>query len=153
MANIILPDSDERILWQHRPAWREFILWLVLGTLLLAALGLGIIIFLCVTIARFRCLYLVTEERVTCRVGFLCHDISEIDILDLRDISLHQSLLQRILRTGDVGFSSAGQAGVEVMFKGVSYPERVKEIVRQRKREIQFELFHEYGPVAQERNE
>lgn len=153
MANIVLPDSDERILWQHRPAWREFIPWLVLGALLLAVLGLGIIIFLCVTVARLRCLYLITEDRVACRVGFLCHDISEIDILDLRDISLHQTLWQRILRTGDVGFSSAGQAGVEVVFRGVSHPELVKEIVRQQKREIRRELLREAGSVGLETEE
>jgi len=137
MPNLILAAApDERILWQHRPAWREFICSLVFGVLLLPVFGLGVIVLLYVIVARFRYVYLVTEERVACEVGILSRDISEIDILDLRDISLHQSLLQRILRTGDVGFSSAGQAGVEVMFRGVSHPELVKKIVRRQKKEI-----------------
>lgn len=153
MSFILANATDEQILWQKRPAWRDFMVSLIFGVLLLPVLGFGVIILLYVIIERFRCLYLVTEDRVACKVGILARDVSEIDILDLRDISLHQSFLQRILGTGDVGFSSAGQAGVEVTFKGVIHPERVKEIVRRRKREIQRELFRESGPAEPETDE
>jgi uncharacterized membrane protein YdbT with pleckstrin-like domain len=145
--------GDEQILWQSRPAWRDFFALLMFGVFMLPVFGLGLIILIYVTIERFRCLYLVTEDRVVCKTGILARDVSEVDILDLRDISLHQSFIQKILCTGDVGFSSAGQSGVEVMFKGVSRPERVKEIVRQRKRELQRELFRESGPAVQELDE
>ncbi|MCI0695543.1 hypothetical protein L0337_26495, partial [candidate division KSB1 bacterium] len=50
---------------------------------------------------------------------------------------------QRVMRTGDVELSSAGRPGAEVVFKGVKYPQDIVDLVRQRKREIQRELFRE----------
>ena len=139
----IVPDDrdNEEILWQNRPAWRDFIGTLAFGIVLIPLIGLGVLVLLYVIILRFRCLYVVTERRVSCSIGIMSRHVSEVDIVDLRDISLHQSFIQKILRTGDVGFSSAGQGGVEVLFRGVSRPERIKEMVRRRKRQLQQELY------------
>jgi uncharacterized membrane protein YdbT with pleckstrin-like domain len=134
---------EEEILWQNRQSWREFFFSLVFGFVLLFFYGLGLIVILYVMIERFRCLYIVTSYRAVCETGILSRDISEIDILDTRDMSIHQSLWQRLLKTGDVELSSAGRPGAEVIFKGVKYPEDVIDIVRQRKREIQRELYRE----------
>jgi len=143
-------EDDEQILWQNRPAWREFSWSLLLAILLLPLYGLGLIALIYVIIERFQNLYIITEDRVMCEHGILSRDVSEVDILDLRDIALHQSLWQRVIGTGDVGFSSAGQAGVEVVFKGVTHPEWVKEIVRRRKREALRDQFRELGPEEPE---
>lgn len=144
MPNLILADSiDEQIIWQSRPAWRDFIFLLLLGTALLPILGIGVFVFVYVSIARLRHLYVVTEERCASQEGLLCRHLSEIDIVDVRDISLDQSFLQRLLRTGDLGLSSAGQDGIEVVFKGIGCPEQVKEMVRRRKRELQCEMLRE----------
>lgn len=136
-------EVEEEILWENRQSWREFCLSLLLGAVLLFFYGIGLIILLYVLIERFKCLYLVTSYRAACRTGILSRDVSEIDIIDTRDISIHQTLWQRVLKTGDVELSSAGRPGAEVIFKGVKYPEDLVDLVHQRKREIQRELYRE----------
>jgi uncharacterized membrane protein YdbT with pleckstrin-like domain len=134
-------EPEEEVLWEKRPAWREFCGSLLIGAALLPLYGIGFFVLLYVFIERFRRLYFVTGERVVCESGILSRDVNEVDIIDLRDISLHQSLWQRLLGTGDVEFSSAGRPGVEVTFRGVWRPREIQDIVRRRKRELQRELY------------
>jgi len=136
-------EVEQEILWQNRQSWREFFWPLLAGVALLPFYGVGFIVLLYAFIERFKCLYIVSAYRAQCKTGILSRDVSEIDIIDTRDISLHQSFWQRVLRTGDVELSSAGRPGAEVIFKGVKYPQEIVELVRRQKREIQRELYRD----------
>jgi len=143
-------EVEEEILWQNRQSWREFFWPMLAGVALLPFYGVGFIVLLYVFIERFKCLYIVTAYRAQCKTGILSRDVSEIDIIDTRDISMHQTLWQRVLRTGDVELSTAGRPGAEVVFKGVKYPQAIVDLVRRRKREIQLELYRESSLPDQE---
>ena len=136
---------EEETLWENRQSWREFMLSLLLGVALLAFYGVGILVLLYVLIERFKCIYLVTSYRAQCRTGILSRDRSEIDIVDIRDLSVHQTLWQRMLGTGDVELSSAGRPGAEVVFKGIKRPQEVIDLVHDRKLEILRELHQDSG--------
>ncbi len=64
----------------------------------------------------------------SCR-GIIGRDVQSIRVQDLRNVNVRQTIWQRLLGVGDVEFSSAGGAGVEVTFYGVSDPLRVKDSV------------------------
>jgi len=136
-------ETEDEILWENWQSWKEFLGLLALGFVLLFFYGVGLIVLFYVLVERYSRLYFITSYRAVCRVGILSRDVSEIDIIDVRDISIHQTLWQRMLRIGDVELSSAGRPGVEVTFTGVKYPQEVVEIVRRRKREIRRELHRE----------
>ena len=61
--------------------------------------------------------------------GILGRDVQSIRVQDLRNVNVRQTIWQRLLGVGDVEFSSAGGAGVEVTFYGVSDPLRIKDSV------------------------
>ena len=59
-------------------------------------------------------------------------DYHEIRIRDIRAINVRQPVLKRIMRIGDIGFSSSAGDEEEVVFIGVANPEVVKTEVRRR---------------------
>ena len=62
----------------------------------------------------------------SCR-GIIGRDVQSIRVQDLRNVNVRQTIWQRLLGVGDVEFSSAGGAGVEVTFYGVTDPLGVKD--------------------------
>jgi uncharacterized membrane protein YdbT with pleckstrin-like domain len=75
--------------------------------------------------------YTVDAVNIESRRGIIARNVSSIRIADVRNINVKQSLFERILFIGDVEFSSAGTAGVEVVFKGISRPMRIKQKVQE----------------------
>jgi|GEM_PF-4394132 len=80
--------------------------------------------------------YVVRNDAVYCRKGLLSHNSNEIRIADIRAINVRQSLTARILRVGDIGFSSAAGDEEEVTFMGVPDPIGVKKLVQGRMAEL-----------------
>lgn len=74
--------------------------------------------------------YRVTLDSVVEEHGFFSKKTSEIRILDIRNIVVEQAFLDRLLMFGTVSFSSAAGTEVEVHFRDISRPNRVKELVR-----------------------
>lgn len=68
----------------------------------------------------------VDEASIESCYGIVSRHVHSIRIRDLRNINVRQSILQRILGIGDVEFSSAGGAGIEVTFYGVTRPMALK---------------------------
>lgn len=80
--------------------------------------------------------YVVKTESVMSRRGILRRFSTEVRIADIRGISVRQGLMQRIMRIGEVGFSSAAGDEEEVIFHGIQNPEAVKELVQKQMREL-----------------
>ncbi|MFH2203868.1 MAG: PH domain-containing protein [Elusimicrobiota bacterium] len=83
-----------------------------------------------VAILRLGSSYLLTNHRAITRRGLLARRLDEVEICDIRNITLEQTFFQRLIGIGDVGLSSAGGDGIEVCFDGVGNPDLVKEHVR-----------------------
>ena len=124
---------EEQVKWRDSRAWREHFWLLVIALPLMILYGLGLLIIFYILYDRSSREYVVTNRRVRARRGLLTRHTSEIDVEDIRDIQVHQSLWQRIIGTGDVFFGSAGRADMEVEFEGVAHPQRIKELVRDSK--------------------
>lgn len=79
--------------------------------------------------------FTVTSERVIQRKGLLSRRVSEVEVSDIRNVQVNQGIIQRMFDIGNVGVSTAGQSGVEIVFSGIKRPQPVADMIReQRKR-------------------
>ena len=79
---------------------------------------------------RYSWVYSIDNETIESREGLIARKVKSIRIQDLRNINVNQTLVQRIMRVGNVEFSSAGGSGIEVTFRGVDDPLQVKTLAQ-----------------------
>ena len=75
----------------------------------------------------------VTNKRTSLRRGILSKSINEVWHSDVRNVLLKQSFFQRIFGVGMIGVSSAGQSGMEISVSGIPDPDRVKQLIDERR--------------------
>jgi uncharacterized membrane protein YdbT with pleckstrin-like domain len=108
--------------WEHKG---------IAGVILIA---IALMLFLSACWSKFSNRFRVASGTVSATYGLLSQETHEIDIRDIKDIVLRQSLLGRILNYGTVEFSSAGRDTAEVIFEGIPRAKTVKDLVAQLKR-------------------
>jgi len=92
--------------------------------------------------------FVVTTERLIFRNGLIAKHGRDIPLDRINDISSHQSILERILRSGDLLIESAGEQGQQ-RFSNIRRPEHVKkEIYKQVEAHEERERFG--GPAHQQ---
>ncbi len=130
-----------------RPSWRDQLGLLLLSVLLalatIASLVVGtadvpagvvtatlaamtVLAILVLLYRRYVWRFQVSDGAIESHYGIISRNVHSIRIRDLRNINVRQSILQRLLGIGDVEFSSAGGAGIEVTFFGVAEPMALK---------------------------
>jgi Bacterial PH domain len=140
-------EEAEQLVFRGHPSWLSFFKGLLLALLLLVAaigsiqfggfywLSLGVacssLTFTCVIIARQHRDYRVSKERVEVVWGIIGRSSKEVRIKDIRSIDVIEGGVLGFLGIGTVDFSSSGTDGVEVQFRHVRRPHRIKELVRQ----------------------
>ena len=73
----------------------------------------------------------LTDRRTILRKGLISRESSEVQHDDVRNIQIDQSFLQRLLHIGDLGISSSGQDGLEIVIKRLPNPSRIVKIIRE----------------------
>lgn len=99
--------GGERILWQGRPSIP--LSW----------------------ITRITTRYKLTNERLIITQGFLSKRVEEIELYRVNDVSMKQSVMERMFGLGDVRLETTDATTPEPQMKDIKAPERVKDIVRQ----------------------
>lgn len=74
--------------------------------------------------------YTVSRDAVMSEEGFISRRSSEIRIRDIRNFTVQQNIVERVLNIGHVAFSSSAGDRDEVIFRNVSRPQDVKRVVR-----------------------
>ncbi len=74
--------------------------------------------------------FTATQDTIETRHGIIARNVKSIRVKDLRNVNLNQSVFQRIFGVGDLEFSSAGGAGIEVIFHGVIRPMDLKQQIQ-----------------------
>lgn len=125
----------EPILYESHPAmFRNHPVGFILCVVLIAAFGLGLVIFLVWWLKCLGTTLTVTDQKTTLRTGLLSRNINEVYHSDVRSIQVSQRFLQRLLGVGSVGISSAGQSSVEIVANGIPRPDQVRELIDARRR-------------------
>ncbi len=92
--------------------------------------ALALYLMLLMLYRHFAWRYVIDDHNIESYQGVLARHVHSIRIQDLRNVAVNQNVMQRLLDVGDVEFSSAAGADVEVVFFGVPDPMRVKGLVR-----------------------
>jgi len=124
-----------------RPSWRNYIL-LFVSSAFLAVLylilpendeakgfigGLALLFLVMPVYYRYSNLFTYSEKKIESKKGLISRKISTIRLKDLRSVKLSQGIVGRLLNVGVVEFSSAGESGIEVTFKGIFAPAEIKD--------------------------
>ncbi len=149
--------EGEHVLWQGRPSWRSdvshFVVWIpiaLLPAIIAGALtandqgtglsyptwiGISIILVILVVavdvIRRYATYYVITTQRLVARRGILTRREQTARFDRIQNVSITQSLMDRLLKVGAVSFDTAGtdERASDFTFRGISDPELVVRIV------------------------
>jgi uncharacterized membrane protein YdbT with pleckstrin-like domain len=133
----------EEIVFEGHPSWRGVLTFYIKG--LAVALVIGVIVFFAVSdlagilvfvailavvvlvgyVKRMATDYAITTERLHIRRGILSKNIQQTNIDRVQNVNTSQSILERLLRVGDVDFDTAGTDDSEFAFSGVANPSGV----------------------------
>lgn len=108
------------VLWAKAPA---FMAWVLLGCVVVA---------LCYFAGRYvgwlTTCFVVTSQRIVYRTGALRRTGREIPIGRVQDVTYHQTIVERLVRTGSLTVESAGRQGQEP-FPDISRPAEVQSLI------------------------
>jgi uncharacterized membrane protein YdbT with pleckstrin-like domain len=149
--------EGEQVLWQGRPSWRSnlshFVVWVpiaLLPAIIAGALqakdqdtglpystwiAISIILVILVVaidaIRRFATYYVITTERLRVRRGILARREQTARFDRIQNVSITQSLMDRLLKVGAVSFDTAGtdERSSDFTFRGISDPQSLVRIV------------------------
>jgi uncharacterized membrane protein YdbT with pleckstrin-like domain len=147
----------ETVLWEGRPSWRAqlsyFVVWIPLALLPaiiagivrandgdtglpywqwpLISLLLVVVVIVYNVLRRYATFYQVTNQRLRVRRGVLSRDEQTTRFDRIQNVSISQSLMDRLLRVGAVDFDTAGtgEASSHFRFEGIADPQRLVRIV------------------------
>ncbi len=150
---------DEKILWQGHPSWRAqlsfFLVWIPVALLPVIVAGLlrandldtGLAywqwLFISLLLAalvvaydflkRYATFYMVSDHRLRVRRGILSRREQTARFERVQNVSISQSLLDRMLRVGAVEFETAGTDSSDSSFRfaGIGNPQQLVRIVAQ----------------------
>lgn len=95
--------------------------------LALAAVGFGILVFW--WILKRSVALVITNKRTTLREGLFSRHSREVLHDRIQDIQVTQTFMQRVLRTGSLGISNSGDAGIEIQADDLPNPVRIRRII------------------------
>jgi uncharacterized membrane protein YdbT with pleckstrin-like domain len=148
--------DDEQILYSESPSWRSQFgshVLVVVGAILIGAVVLlvvdpdwigivaGIVVALLGTgylwIERSRTRYIITTHRLHVREGFLSKHVQETRLRRIQNVTINQTVPQRILRVGTVDYDTAGEeAGGRFRMEGVTQPDALIRLVDTAQRKV-----------------
>lgn len=140
--------DDESILYSTTPSWKSQFgrhTLVLIGAILIGAVVLlavdpdwigivvGIVIALVGTVLlwmeRTRTKYVITTHRLRVREGFLAKEVQETRLDRIQNVTVNQSVLDRVLRIGTVDYDTAGDDGSRFQMAGVPEPEQLVRLV------------------------
>lgn len=77
----------------------------------------------------------IDDEYVRWQTGVLSKNLREIHTDDVRSIKVNQGLAGRMWNIGDIEISSASGMDDQIVVRGIGNPERIRQILRQRRTE------------------
>jgi len=151
--------ENEHVIFDGHPSWRGTLSFYVRGVLV-AALGGAIaaivtaigsdfswtttILVFVVLVAlvilagflwRLTTTYTITNQRLTIRRGVLSRHLQQTRVERVQNVNVDQSIVDRLMRVGQVDFDTAGTDDSDFTFRGVAGPDKVVKAVDEAHRE------------------
>lgn len=140
-------NDDETQIFSTSPSWRSqfgkhvvvVVVAILVGVVvgLVAEIGIGIaagVVLALVAIGvlwaeRSRTTYMVTSQRIQVREGFLSKEVQQTRLDRIQNVTLDQSVADRLLRIGTVDYDTAGDDGSRFRMTGVANPDALVRLV------------------------
>ncbi|HEY2769643.1 MAG TPA: PH domain-containing protein [Solirubrobacteraceae bacterium] len=107
-------------------AWVALVV--VVGLLIMVVAGL---------LRRISTTYTISSRRLAITTGILSKEHHETRLERVQNVNSSQSVVERLLRVGDVQFDTAGSADYNFAFLGVSGPQQIVRTVDRALRDLQ----------------
>jgi uncharacterized membrane protein YdbT with pleckstrin-like domain len=140
--------QNEQVIYEGRPSWRSILGFYILGILAVAVVaaigvvasgagigaaagGAALVILLIVGwLKRIATRYSITDRRLRIQRGILSRKTEEARVERVQNVSVSQSLLERILQVGTVDFDTASNRPDDLFqFRGIADPNEVVQLV------------------------
>jgi uncharacterized membrane protein YdbT with pleckstrin-like domain len=157
--------EGETVLYEGRPSWRALLAFYIYGlvTVVVAVVILAIladkvaigvvagvaILVLTLIVGYLRRLftkYLITNRRLRITRGIVRRHVQETRLERVQNVNYEQSILDRLLRVGNVDFDTAGTDDSDFRFEWVNQPNQVVRAVDEAISESQHEPPSQAGP-------
>jgi uncharacterized membrane protein YdbT with pleckstrin-like domain len=79
--------------------------------------------------------YRLTTQRLVRKTGLLNRKTGRVEVIDIDDVSIEQSLMQRMLGVGRIKILSSDVSDPELMMLGIQDPTRVAELIDKARRD------------------
>jgi membrane protein YdbS with pleckstrin-like domain len=96
----------------------------------LFSLSLGVLVLLLLWIRVKSCGYRLTTQRLFVRRGWLAKHVDELELYRVKDVTVDQGFLQRLLGYGTITVLSDDESTPETDLIRISRPTTVKEMIR-----------------------
>jgi membrane protein YdbS with pleckstrin-like domain len=150
------PHEPERELWSGGYSPKAMLGWWIVAGIL-AVIGVGVSIFVPnpitwivaavvvvgfalwllvdLLVKRLSVHYKLTTEQLTHQTGLLTRSTNRIEIIDIDDVTMQQSLIERMLGVGSVLVVSSDRTHPKLLLTGIDNVERVSQLIDKAARE------------------
>ena len=129
-ANIPATPGEEQPVFELKPAWRAHLGLLFWGFGLLVVFGVGLLFLLRAWYLVAATRYRLTTQRLFRQTGLVAKHVEEIELFRVKDVTLDQGFLDRLLGTGTVVVLSTDDTAPRLDLHGILGPMEVKEQIR-----------------------
>ncbi len=123
--------NPEQTLIVMHPAYDRANIIVSILSICLIVVGVGLLFLLMMEIQRRSTTLTITNKVTRLRKGILSRSITEVRHKDVRNVSLTQSLVDRLLGIATISIGSSGQSGDEITVRGITQPDHVKKLISQ----------------------
>ena len=121
--------QEETAIFELKPAYRAHLGLLVWGVLL-APVGIGLILLARAWYLVASTRYRLTSQRLFAQTGLIAKNLEEVELFRVKDVTLSQGVLDRLLGVGTVTVLSTDDTAPRLELRGVLRPMEVKEQIR-----------------------
>ena len=121
--------QEETAIFELKPAYRAHLGLLVWGVLL-APVGIGLILLARAWYLVASTRYRLTTQRLFAETGLIAKNLEEVELFRVKDVTLRQGVLDRLLGVGTVTVLSTDDTAPELALAGVRDPLAAKEALR-----------------------
>ncbi|MCI5049296.1 MAG: PH domain-containing protein [Rickettsiales bacterium] len=129
----IQDEPEEETLLELKSSKKAYAVPLTFAVLCLfpiATIPISIIIFGVVWVVLKVNRYTITNERLMLTSGIIARKVEEIELFRIKDVSVSQGIVGRMLNVGDVKVESVDESSPIMKISGIDDPVAVKEQLR-----------------------
>ncbi len=121
--------AEEQLIFEVKPTYRAYLGLMIWGVLLFVfVIGFFLLIRAWYRVSSTR--YRLTTQRLFVQTGLIAKKLEEVELFRVKDVTLHQGVLQRLLGVGNVVVLSSDDTTPQLELAGISNPIDVKEQIR-----------------------